>query len=78
MTELDKTYNVSGIPHTDSEGNVRAWRACSSGVIKCTGFEVVKDLEKLHTERQIIEEKIEALARFIETAEPMEIDDENS
>lgn len=71
MTELDKTYNVSGIPHTDSEHNVRAWRSCGGGIIKRTGFQVIGDLEKLHREREVLEEKIESLAGFIETAEPI-------
>jgi hypothetical protein len=71
MKDLNKTYNVSGIPHTDSENNIKAWHACETGVIERTGFQVLAALEKLYTERNIVQTKIETLVVFIETAKPM-------
>ena len=68
---LEKTFNVSGIPHTDTEGNIRPWIACGGGIIPRTGFQMVRDLEKLQTQRDLLEGHIKVLKDFMDTAQPI-------
>jgi len=70
--DLSKTFNVSGFPHIDSEGNVKAWRCSVDNTIERTGFQVIQGLYKLHRDRDALNIQIAELESYIETATPME------